>query len=59
MAHGLWQKFTTVTMLEEQVRDAGDPELQQLLRCIRTGSQDQTDVDLLNRRCFERGRRIP
>jgi hypothetical protein len=26
-AHALWKKFTTVVMLDEQVRAAGDPVL--------------------------------
>jgi hypothetical protein len=57
-AHGLWKKFTTVVMLNEQVRAAGDPRLQRLLRRIRLGIQDQTDVDLLNSTCYQEGRRI-
>ncbi|KAF5131318.1 ATP-dependent DNA helicase PIF1 [Metarhizium anisopliae] len=47
-AHALWKKFTTVIMLDEQVRAAGDPELQRLLKRIRLGVQDHTDLDLLN-----------
>ncbi|KAG7403652.1 ATP-dependent DNA helicase PIF1 [Fusarium oxysporum f. sp. rapae] len=58
-AHALWRRFTTVIMLDEQVRAAGDPELRALLRRIRLGIQDQSDVDLLNGRCHQRGRRIP
>jgi hypothetical protein len=58
-AHALWKKFTTVVMLKEQVRAAGDPDLQRLLTRIRQGTQDQSDVDLLNDRCYKRGRRIP
>ena len=34
-AHALWSKFTTVVMLNEQVRAAGDPQLRQLLTRIR------------------------
>ncbi|KAM4056479.1 PIF1-like helicase [Hirsutella rhossiliensis] len=34
-AHALWRRFTTVVMLDEQMRAAGDPELQGLLRRIR------------------------
>ncbi|KAM4066727.1 hypothetical protein HRG_012156 [Hirsutella rhossiliensis] len=30
-AHALWKRFTTVVMLNEQMRAAGDPELQGLL----------------------------
>jgi hypothetical protein len=58
-AHSLWRKFTTVVMLDEQVRAAKDPQLQLLLTRIRSGVQDGTDVDLLNARCYEEGRRIP
>lgn len=46
-------------MLNEQVRAAGDPELQSLLARIREGSQTQADLDLLNGRCYEEGKRIP
>ncbi|CAI6092566.1 unnamed protein product [Clonostachys chloroleuca] len=58
-AHTLWKKFTTVVMLDEQVRAAGDPELRRLLTRIRLGIQDQSDVDLLNARCYQDCRRIP
>ena len=58
-AHGLWKKFTTVIMLNEQVRAAGDPRLQRLLKRIRQGVQDQSDVELLNNECYREGRRIP
>ncbi|KJZ68635.1 hypothetical protein HIM_11974 [Hirsutella minnesotensis 3608] len=58
-AHALWKRFTTVVMLDEQMRAAGDPELQRLLKRIRLGVQDQTDLDLLNSRCYREGRRIP
>ncbi|KAM4061627.1 PIF1 protein [Hirsutella rhossiliensis] len=46
-------------MLDEQMRAAGDPELQRLLKRIRLGVQDHTDLDLLNSRCYREGRRIP
>ncbi|KFG84187.1 hypothetical protein MANI_116079 [Metarhizium anisopliae] len=59
VAHALWKRFSTVVMLNEQVRAAGDPELQGLLTRIRQGSQTQADLDLLNDRCYEEGRRIP
>ncbi|KAJ3455199.1 hypothetical protein MRS44_013799 [Fusarium solani] len=49
-AHALWKKFTTVVMLDEQMRAAGDPVLQRLLKRIRLGVQDRTDLDLLNSR---------
>ena len=58
-AHALWKKFTTAVMLDEQVRAAGDPELRRLLTRIRQGIQDQSDVELLNARCYQEGRRIP
>ncbi|KJZ69273.1 hypothetical protein HIM_11332 [Hirsutella minnesotensis 3608] len=46
-------------MLDEQMRAAGDPELQRLLKRIRLGVQDRTDLDLLNSRCYRESRRIP
>jgi len=58
-AHMLWKKFRTVVMLHEQVRAADDLQLQRLLTRIRQGVADQTDVDLLNRMCYQEGRRIP
>ncbi|KAK2684708.1 hypothetical protein QWA68_016710 [Fusarium oxysporum] len=58
-AHALWKKFTTVIMLDEQVRAAGDPVLQRLLKRIRLGVQDRTDLELLNSRCYREDRRIP
>jgi hypothetical protein len=39
-AHSLWKKFTTIVMLDEQVRAAGDPELRRLL--TRSGSESRT-----------------
>jgi len=58
-AHLLWKKFTTVVMLDKQVRAAGDPQLQRLLKRIRQGVQDQSDLELLNNKCYSEGRRIP
>ncbi|KAK4074905.1 hypothetical protein Purlil1_12836 [Purpureocillium lilacinum] len=58
-AHALWKKFTSVIILEEQMRAAGDPMLQTLLKRIRRGVQDHTDLDLLNSRCYREGGRIP
>ncbi|XP_044715322.1 PIF1-like helicase domain-containing protein [Hirsutella rhossiliensis] len=58
-AHALWKGFTTVVILDEQMRAAGDPELRRLLKRIRRGVQDHTDLDLLNSRCHREGRRIP
>ncbi|KAM4063295.1 PIF1-like helicase [Hirsutella rhossiliensis] len=40
-AHALWRRFTTVVMLDEQMRAAGDPELRRLLGRIRRGEQDR------------------
>ncbi|KAF1807901.1 hypothetical protein P152DRAFT_469269 [Eremomyces bilateralis CBS 781.70] len=48
-AHALWTKFTTVVMLDEQ----------RLLKRIREGVQERSDVDFLNRMCYREGRRIP
>ncbi|KAJ6436586.1 protein kinase-like domain protein [Purpureocillium lavendulum] len=58
-AHALWRRFTTVIMLNEQMRAAGDPELQRLLTRIRRGEQDHADLEFLNSRCYREGRRIP
>ncbi|OWT42256.1 ATP-dependent DNA helicase PIF1 [Pochonia chlamydosporia 170] len=58
-AHNLWKRFATVVLLNEQVRAAGDPQLHRLLTRIRTGTQDQSDLDLLNARCYRKDRRIP
>jgi len=54
-AHALWKRFTTVVILKEQVRAAGDPRLRRLLTRIRQGVQDQSDLDLLNSICYEEG----
>jgi hypothetical protein len=59
VAHALWRKFTTVVMLNEQVRAANDPRLRELLMRIRQGVQDQSDVNYLNSTCYQEGRRIP
>ncbi|KAL8376641.1 hypothetical protein RB595_007651 [Gaeumannomyces hyphopodioides] len=58
-AHALWKKFTTVVMLNEQVRAAGDSRLQRLLTRVRRGIQDQSDVEFLNSTCYQEGKRIP
>jgi len=58
-AHALWNKFTTVVMLKEQVRAAGDPQLQRLLTRIRQGVQDQSDLELLNSACYREDMKIP
>ena len=42
-----------------EVRTAGDLELRRLLARIRLEIQDRSDVDLLNARCYQEGRRIP
>ncbi|KAG7001810.1 ATP-dependent DNA helicase PIF1 [Fusarium oxysporum f. sp. conglutinans] len=57
-AHALWKKFTTVIMLDEQVRAASDPQLQRLLTRVRRGVQNRSDMDLLNRTCYREKRRI-
>ncbi|KAL8284658.1 hypothetical protein RB597_008496 [Gaeumannomyces tritici] len=59
VAHALWRRFTTVVMLKEQVRAAQDPRLRGLLTRIRQGVQDRSDVDCLNRACYQESRRIP
>jgi hypothetical protein len=46
-------------MLNEQVRAAGDPQLQRLLTRVRQGVQDQSDLELLNRTCYREDRQIP
>ena len=58
-AHALWRKFTTVVILNEQVRAAGDPRLQCLLKRLRKGVQDHSDLDLINSTCYRECRRIP
>ncbi|KAL8284675.1 hypothetical protein RB600_009209 [Gaeumannomyces tritici] len=58
-AHALWKKFTTVIMLNEQVRATGDPRLRRLLARIRQGVQNESDLDLLNSTCYGQGGRIP
>ena len=57
--HALWKKFTTVVLLTEQVRAAGDERLRRLLGRIRQGIQDEQDLSELNRTCHQPGRRIP
>ncbi|KAF2175959.1 hypothetical protein K469DRAFT_723761 [Zopfia rhizophila CBS 207.26] len=46
--HTLWNRFTTVVMLKEQIRAAADPRLQRLLVRICKGIGNQSNVDLLN-----------
>ncbi|KJZ68701.1 hypothetical protein HIM_11915 [Hirsutella minnesotensis 3608] len=58
-AYALWKRFTTVVMLDEQMRAGGDPDLQRLLKRIRLGVQDHMDLDLLKSRCYREERRIP
>ncbi|RYC79720.1 hypothetical protein BFJ63_vAg17395 [Fusarium oxysporum f. sp. narcissi] len=57
-AHALWKRFTTVIMLDEQVRAASDPQLQRLLTRVRRGVQNRSDMELLNRTCYREKRRI-
>lgn len=45
----LRKKFTTVIILNEQ----------QLLKRIQQGVRDQSDVELLNNKCYHEGRRVP
>ncbi|XP_044720114.1 PIF1-like helicase domain-containing protein [Hirsutella rhossiliensis] len=45
-AHALWKRFTTVVMLNEQMRAAGDPELQGLLKRIRQGQADPWETGI-------------
>ena len=59
VAHELWRRFTTVVVLTEQVRAAGDPQLRRLLTRLRWGIQDHEDLELLNRTCYQPNRRIP
>lgn len=58
-AYRLWRRFEHAVMLDEQVRAAEDGEFQELLRRIRYGRGAQADVELLNRRCYRPGGRIP
>ncbi|KAJ3518612.1 hypothetical protein NM208_g14453 [Fusarium decemcellulare] len=44
----LWLLFTTVILLEEQVRAGNDPELVAFLNRVRAGTQTVEDYDLLN-----------
>lgn len=55
----LWQHFSTVVILKEQVRAAGDQRLQRLLSRIRQGIQDQSDLNLLNSTCYHERTSIP
>lgn len=48
-----------MVILTEQVRAAGDPILRRLLTRIRQSVQDNSDVELLNSRCYREGRKIP
>jgi hypothetical protein len=58
-AHALWKRFTKVVILNEQIRAAGDPQLQRLLTRIRQGVQDHSDLEYLNSRCYKESRCIP
>jgi hypothetical protein len=58
-AHALWKRFTKVVILNEQIRAAGDPQLQRLLARIRQGVQDHSDLEFLNSRCYKENRHIP
>ncbi|KAL3953836.1 hypothetical protein ACCO45_011792 [Purpureocillium lilacinum] len=52
-AHVLWRRFATIIMPKEHMRAAGNPELQRLLKRIRRGEQDGTDLALPNSRCYQ------
>lgn len=49
LGHKLWLKFTSVTILDQQMRTV-DPQLGPLLRRLRDNEQTVEDVDLLNSR---------
>ncbi len=55
----LWERFTTVVMLNEQVHATRDPQLQRLLMRIREGIAVQRDVELSNRTCYQECKRAP
>ncbi|KAH7461132.1 hypothetical protein FOMA001_g19195 [Fusarium oxysporum f. sp. matthiolae] len=52
--YSLWLLFTTVILLEEQVRAGGDPELVALLNRVRAGTQTVQDHNLLNTKLVDR-----
>lgn len=47
IGHNLWLKFTSVTILDQQMRTV-DPQLAPLLRRLRDNEQTVEDADLLN-----------
>jgi len=49
----LWKKFTTVTLLQEQVRQRDDKEFHELLQRIRRGEQTRADLDRLNQKVID------
>jgi len=49
----LWKKFTTVILLQEQVRQRDDKEFHQLLQRFRHGEQTRADLDRLNEKVME------
>ena len=44
----IWQRFTDVIILDEQMRQATDPEFRALLRRAREGTITEADVNALN-----------
>ena len=44
----IWQRFTDVIILDEQMRQHADPEFRALLRRARAGTITAADVDALN-----------
>lgn len=54
--YNLWLMFTTVVLLEEQVRAGDDPELVALLDGVRAGTQTVQDLNLLNTKLVGRSR---
>jgi len=52
--YNLWRLFTTVILLEEQVRAGDDPELVALLNRVRAGTQNMEDLNLLNKKLVDR-----
>jgi len=46
----IWQRFKDVVILDEQMRQAQDPEFQRLLGRARTGTLTNEDLDFLNQK---------
>ncbi|EEU34872.1 uncharacterized protein NECHADRAFT_102243 [Fusarium vanettenii 77-13-4] len=54
-----WDEDNSFKAEQRHQHDKAHEELQRLLKRIRSGVQDRTDLDLLNSRCYREGRRIP